>query len=185
MSYFMGDDGKRYFPFGRGGRENLLRGCGILQGHSSSGAALTSSSEGSSGGCDGSHAPHEHTDACRDSSSTSSHGMSTSKVVVNESFQRLQDCPLHILPIYTRDSDSGEASLSQSTIAPDSTLPICITEPESQPAAVYRALAKDVVLEVFKNQVSALLVSLLFTLCRYPLVLVCSHILSSPIGGLI
>ncbi len=180
MSYFMGDDGKRYFPFGRGGRENLLRGCGILQGHSS-GAALTSSSEGSRAGCGGSHAPHEHTEACRDSSSH--HG--TSKVVVNESFQRLQDCPLHILPIYTRDSDrdSGEASLLQSTITPDSTLPICITEPESQYAAVYGALAKDVVLEVFKNQVSALLVSLHYVVIHC--FLICSYILSSPIGGLI
>jgi len=70
MSYFVGDDGKRYFPFGRGGRENLLRGCGILQGHSSSssGSSLSAATAGSSGGCGGFHAPHEHTDACRDSS---------------------------------------------------------------------------------------------------------------------
>lgn len=163
MSYFVGDDGKRYFPFGRGGRENLLRGCGILQGHSSSssGSSLTAATAGSSGGCGGSHAPHEHTDACRDGSHGTAAAATAGKVeVVNESFQRLQDCPLHVLPIYTRDSDSDrdEASQSQSTATSDSTLPICITEPESEPAAVYSALARDVVLEVYKNQVSALLV---------------------------
>lgn len=162
MSYFVGDDGKRYFPFGRGGRENLLRGCGILQGHSSSSSSSGSSlsaatAGGSSGGCGGSHAPHEHTDACRDS--TAAVATAGKVEVVNESFQRLQDCPLHILPIYTRDSDRDEASRSQSTTTTsDSTLPICITEPESEPAAVYSALARDVVLEIYKNQVSALLV---------------------------
>lgn len=159
MSFFVGDDGKRYYPFGRGGRENLLKGCGILQNHNSGGAKSPAPSKGSSGGCGGSHAPHEHTDACRDGSSSNSSG--TTKVE-NESFQRLQECPLHVLPIYTRDSDSADASAPQAT--PDSTLPICITEPESQPAAVYAALAKDVVLEVFKNQVSALLVG---KICTY------------------
>lgn len=145
MSYFVGEDGKKYFPFGRGGRENLLKGCSVLQQHNSVSSSLSETTSG----C-GSREPHQHTDACGSASSAPNK-------LVNESFQRLQECPLHVLPIYTRDSDSREESGGASS--PDSTLPICITDPDSQPARVYAALAKDVVLEVFKNQVSALLVS--------------------------
>lgn len=146
MSYFIGDDGKKYFPFGRGGRENLLRGCGVLQQHSSSAAT----------GC-GSHAPHEHTEACGAGSGVALAGAgpgAASGRVENESFQRLQECPLHALPLYTHSSGSAN---SDSVLDP--ALPVCVTEPDSQPAGVYAALARDVVLEVFKNQVSALLVS--------------------------
>jgi len=161
MSYFIGDDGKTYFPFGQGGRENLLRGCGVLQQHSSI------SSPAVPKGC-GSHASsHEHTEACGAGGSgvtAAGPGAGTGALsgrVENESFQRLQECPLHALPLYTHSS--GNANVDSLL---DPALPVCVTEPDSQPALVYAALARDVVLEVFKNQVSALLVSYQVTYAR-------------------
>lgn len=154
MAYFVGDDGKQYFPFGRGGRENLLKGCGVLQQHSSAHTALAPSP---AKGC-GSHAPHEHSDACGGGDGATA-GAALGKVESgNESFQRLQVCPLHSLPLFTHDAGAGvDGTASDAPL--HSALPICVTDPGSPSAGVYAALARDVVLEVFKNQVSALLVS--------------------------
>lgn len=161
MSYFVGDDGKEYRPFGRGGRANLLRGCAALQTHSSGSAAatLTSSAKVNDGGC-GTQG-HVHSESC------DSAGASVKEE--NESFRRLQQCPLHVLPIHSHQSGSRDDA-SPDGFDESSLLPICITEPTSQSAEVYSALARDVVLEVFKNQVSALLVRLR-RYCRFPIIL--------------
>jgi hypothetical protein len=160
MSYFVGDDGKEYRPFGRGGRANLLRGCAALQTHSSgsSAAILSISDKVNDSGC-GTQG-HVHSESC------GSAGASVPEE--NESFRRLQECPLHVLPIHSHQSESRDYP-SPDGFDESSLLPICITEPASPSAEVHAALARDVVLEVFKNQVSALLVRLRRHCNRFPL----------------
>ena len=46
MSYFICDAGKKYYPFGRGGRENILRGLGFLSDDSHSTTELAKRLQG-------------------------------------------------------------------------------------------------------------------------------------------
>eukprot|EP00598_Pedospumella_elongata_P002446 CAMPEP_0184979662 /NCGR_PEP_ID=MMETSP1098-20130426/9857_1 /TAXON_ID=89044 /ORGANISM="Spumella elongata, Strain CCAP 955/1" /LENGTH=572 /DNA_ID=CAMNT_0027502991 /DNA_START=34 /DNA_END=1753 /DNA_ORIENTATION=- len=161
MSYFVGDDGKRYFPLAEEAGKTFSEAAVFCKAIAVAAAVRLCQQQQQDHRVD--VAGPTHRTSIRTLVGTAAIGTAAAATagkveVVNESFQRLQDCPLHVLPIYTRDSDRDEASQSQSTATSDSTLPICITEPESEPAAVYSALARDVVLEVYKNQVSALLV---------------------------
>lgn len=169
MSYFVCDAGKKYYPFGRGGRENLLRGCMSLL--NSDSAFLAGSNISRATSCASTAATavraleHEHaadgsclppTAAALASSNNSGGGSSC------DAFTRLQHCPLHALPIYS-PSYAGDNTTSAQQLRKDddrgsSLLPVSITHPTSDSARIYEDLAKDVIIEVFRNQISTLLV---------------------------
>ena len=135
MAHFTCNAGTRYYPFGRGGRENLLRGCEALRTQYARGARSSSNDSGSSG-------------------NSGNSGESAS-------YLRLQHCPMRSFPIQPCDSSSGGGNIKSADIIADpvlSMLPIVLTQPESEAALEYRALANDVITEIFRNQVGALLV---------------------------
>lgn len=163
MSYFTCDVGTKYYPFGRGGRENLLRGCASLQ-KSDAPSAVAGAGAGSP--CTSPTAPagpHAHaadgsclgggaagvTDAVQSASSSSS-----------DAYVRLQHCPLHSLPIYSPVAAPEDPAVAEGHSHDVSLLPVTITHPSSTSAQIYQDLAKDVIVEVFRNQISTMLVSL-------------------------
>jgi hypothetical protein len=155
MSYFDCEHGTRYYPFGRGGRDNLLAGCKALLGDSEGvdGAAVSSQ-----GGC-GSGAPHSHPpgETCTSAASPSVDASQKTAAETyltgaeaNASYLRLQQCPLHSLPLVPYDTAAGE----------DALLPVTIAAPDSAAGLAYKAIAHDVLVEVFKTQLNVLLVIL-------------------------
>lgn len=148
MAHFTCEHGTRYHPFGRGGRENLLAGCRALLGEE-----VTQPVGGASklGGC-GNGQPHSHPvgESCGGvATHVSSNSVAfTAAQGISESYLRLQHCPLHSLPLTLPESTTGE----------DALLPVSVAAPQSDAAATYRAIAHDVIVEVFKTQMGALLV---------------------------
>ncbi len=131
MAYFRCEHGSRYFPFGRGGREKLLGGL--------------------------------------------------SSALSGDALLRLQSCPMRSLPLVAepelQDSqptahhidDLREAAEHQCGAgcshdpAPEAlggsfVAPISVREPQSESAQAYRALADDVIAELFRTQSEAVLV---------------------------
>jgi hypothetical protein len=130
MAHFTCEHGSTYFPFGKGGRENLLIGCKSLQGPANT---------------------------------------------PNSAFLRLQECPLFSLPIIpptfakrVGDPLSNGAKITRPPTGSDiesedsesciSLIPITIAAPTSDVALQYNQLAHDVVVELFKTQISAMMV---------------------------
>lgn len=164
MSYFMCDVGTKYYPFGRGGRENLLRGCMSLL-KSDSPSAVTGA--GASSPCSSATppaGPHAHAPDGSCLSGGAGAAPVTSAVQSTSSssdaYVRLQHCPLHTLPIYSPTTAPEDPAVAQGHSHDVSLLPVSITHPSSDSAQIYRDLAKDVIVEVFRNQISTLLVSL-------------------------
>lgn len=123
MSYFVCDLGKRYYPFGEGGRRKLMRGFESLM-------KL--------------RVVDDAVQPCR--------------VEDNSTYDRLTNCPFLSIPIIAplpgiEDEQSNGINSHDSSL-----LPITITDPSSPAAKVYESLAKAVITEVFKSQLSSLLV---------------------------
>lgn len=144
MAHFTCDHGKQYYPFGKGGRENLLRGCRALIGSTSDRTNLCGTTA---------HHFHPPGEICADI-----HGVSPEAdcseldaVETSAAYLRLRHCPLHSLPIAQYDITAKDE---------DALLPVTLKDSASPISAIYQNLATDVLNEVFKTQISAQLVSL-------------------------
>lgn len=123
MSYFMCHHGEKYYPFGQGGRENLLRGLQMSAlGVNSSDAMNLAAADPSV--------------------------MSPSSPV-SKAFQRLQECPLHSLPLSQAASSGLYGSTSASTV-----------EEKTLIDTIYGAIADDTILEIYKLKMTQQMVSL-------------------------
>lgn len=128
MSYFKCRRGEKYFPFGQGGRDNLLRGLHM--------SALGVTSPSSATGTD--------TDTVKPAVDA----------VVNKAMQRLQECPLHALPLSQTISstyyNTNSPSSSNTTF-----------EGRWEADSIYNALADDVILEIYKLKMSQQMVPMI------------------------
>ena len=133
MSYFVCNHGEKYFPFGKGGRDNLLRG-------------LQMSALGT-------------TTAAAASTSTFAGTERNTEVVVNKAMQRLNECPLHALPLSHTVSSTFYSPPSPSTNA-TANAPSTgggLDEIES----IYSAIADDAILEIYKLKMSQKMVPMI------------------------
>ena len=159
MSYFDCDAGKRYYPFGKGGRTMLMRGF----------KQLMKMKAGDSGGDDG-----ESDNAAVVNNSSKKNKMEDHDT--SSTYSRLTTCPFLSIPIippidvpgtephvdeYGRDSrQHGDGIIVDVSWYDDSSLlPITISDPSSSACKVYEDLAKAVISEVYKSQLTTLLVS--------------------------
>lgn len=153
MAHFTCEHGSKYHIFGRGGRENLLRGCQDLN-HDSSAETLDAVTDNS---CS-KKGTHTHDESCAPVPSA----LTGSSQLPSASFLRLQSCPMHSLPIVSDHSTADNVHL-----------PISIAEPFSESAEVFRALARDVLVEVFRSHVGALLVRNTYLYDIYHIYILC------------
>jgi len=122
MSYFVCDLGKRYYPFGEGGRRKLMRGFESLMKLRVDDAVQPGKAED------------------------------------NNTYDRLTSCPFLSIPIIAPLPGIDDGQPNGINSHDPSLLPITITDPSSPAAKVYESLAKSVIMEVFKSQLSSLLV---------------------------
>ena len=146
MAYFTCEHGTRYYPFGKGGREKLLKGLVAVDG--------------------------EPTQQQKDAQ------------------WRLQQCPLHSLPLVADPEDKVDINVSISTPSTQTrpspvcldascghdhdhskssheslgdssnpALPVVLKEPSGDSARTFSQLSDDVINEVFRSQVEAITVS--------------------------
>lgn len=120
MSYFVCDHGKIYYPFGKGGRDYLLKGWNQLN-ENINNQPLTSSI---------------------------SH------------YNSLISCPFHSLPFERyEEKDQINGDTKEIVIQEEQRIiPEMIRKNSSINVDVYNALANDIILEIFKYQINALLV---------------------------
>ena len=133
MSYFVCRHGEKHFPFGQGGRENLLRGL-----HMSALGTTT--------------APPTAT-------GTPTGAESSADAVVSKAMQRLRECPLHALPLSQAVSStfySSTSSSSSSSATTDATAG-GLNEIES----IYGAIADDAIIEIYKLKMSQQMVPMI------------------------
>jgi len=130
MSYFVCNHGEKYFPFGKGGRDNLLRGLQM----SALGATTPATA------------------------STSAGAERSTDVVVNKAMQRLNECPLHALPLSHAVSSTFYSPSSSSTnAAANAPSGGGLDEIES----IYSAIADDAILEIYKLKMSQKMVPMI------------------------
>jgi hypothetical protein len=121
MAYFQCNHGELYFPFGKGGKEQLeLR----LKGLQLTNAVSSRSSK---------------------------------------AMERLLQCPLHSLPLSENMSreDLAITSATQGTGHGPVTLPVVLSQPQSEPAITFGRLAEDIVVELLKMHMEASQVTVL------------------------
>jgi len=122
MSYFVCDLGKRYYPFGEGGRRKLMRGFESLMKLRVDDAVQPSLAED------------------------------------NIAYERLTICPFLSIPIIAPLPGLEDEQSQDINSYDPSLLPITIANPSSPAAKVYESLANAVITEVFKSQLTTLLV---------------------------
>ena len=140
MSYFDGDDGKRYYPFGRGARNTLLQALQVLHGSDNS-----------------SHANGLDTNAAR---------IDQVKRHRREKLQKhIELSPWHQLPLSEEISSGAElwAGPGQDVNDIDATshntsFPISMRLPDSEPSQVYSSIADSITTEIFHLKLKAELV---------------------------
>ena len=132
MSWFECRHGERYYPFGQGGRDNLIKGL-----------EMTSLSD-----------DNTTTNASTTANAAVAQSSSSSPVVpVNEVIERLKVCPLHAFPL--SQALSSTTYLTSSPHNSDST----VEKQREQVQRIYSDLVDDVILEIFKQKISDISVS--------------------------
>jgi DUF971 family protein len=179
MAHFTDSMGEKHYPFGKGGRRNLLRGCAELFAYTPTSSASTDTDADADAGVDASSVGKEHTKLSR---------LSSKQLSSNDAFLRLRDCPLHSVPLEPApvqdqgdwegieggeggEGEGDEAALQRMT--PDELaaavcaqgmrddaqlMPAVLSRPHSLAASAFAALAKDVIGEIFQAQVGVLTV---------------------------
>jgi len=150
MSHFLDPAGGKHYPFGRGGRRNLLRGCAEL-------FAAPSNSGGSGG-------------------SGERKSLSSNEAFLRLRDCPLHSVPLEPAPVYGLEGEGdgeGDGDEALQHMTPDELaaavclqgmrddtqlLPTVLGRPHSPAAQSYAALARDVIREIFQAQVSVLTV---------------------------
>jgi hypothetical protein len=119
MSYFRCEHGTKYYPFGRGGKENLIQAI-----------ANTSS------------AVHE------------GKPVDFTPILV----QRIEECPLHCLPLSLESSALGKDGNSGGVGLPLSDprrRPVVVKDPACEASQIFREIADSAISELFKLQLTA------------------------------
>ena len=153
MSFFDCDHGSRYYPFGRGGRDSLLKA--LMYAASTESESGPSSSDRSCGSGSGSRSSSSSSaSSSRSSNSNSNSKSSSSSSSGSDSglYARLRVCPLHHLPLSTDISGVGSVDGAERS---NNRSPVVIRLPESAASKVYAALADDVITEILKMQMDA------------------------------
>jgi Gamma-butyrobetaine hydroxylase-like, N-terminal len=121
MSYFECEHGKKYYPFGKGGRENLLKALiyaaevGTVKENSSSDSSNNSNNSSSSNSAHDHSHDHNHSagGGCGSKGGAGAGG-GESKASLVTLYDRLLTCPLHRLPLSEDVSGSSTSSSSSS-----------------------------------------------------------------------
>lgn len=168
MSYFLCEHGTKYFPFGKGGRELLLRGMDMLASLPTSTPSPPSMSSPSSS------SPFSPSNNNDDSSEISSCSGAKKKQKMNsnksrDASERLNSCPFHSFPIsqiLAGVGADGNKTAYEAAMLPSNDDPCINVQSQhgnksdaAEITAKYNALADDVVTEILKLQLGAQMVS--------------------------
>mmetsp|Transcript_18140 Transcript_18140/g.17475 ORF Transcript_18140/g.17475 Transcript_18140/m.17475 type:complete len:561 (+) Transcript_18140:74-1756(+) len=152
MSYFECDLGTVYYPFGIGGRDNLLRALSYAAGLEGMQPAVEKK------GC-GSDAPTALDRELKDSGAVTTSQVSapppSSAIKKSSLYERLQFCPLHCLPLSQVVSGNMKNNESETDRSYQPPVPVVLRAPDSKVAKVYKSLADDVIMEILKLQLEA------------------------------
>ena len=143
MSYFQCDAGKKYYPFGRGGRENLLN-------------ALSFAARIEDGRPDIVDKENEIP-----KSTCGSKKQSLQQGSLGDMYDRLQHCPLHSIPLSAETSgveEHGHIDVNHRNGLGKIPTPMVLKSLDSPVAKSFSKLADDVIVEIIKLQMDALVV---------------------------